>query len=285
MIRASRATTSYRVLHWNVAGNTMHRGSTSDGLVTSIVDSIRGDGAVLVSLNELCLQQYDALISALRAAKWPADPENFARFAPTVPGRSGGPCGGKDYGIGMFSKQPLGGAARLTLPSDGGEPRKLMCAALRDRPRVRFCTTHATFVDAYRLPQLQAIFGQVDAYRANGDQVILAGDFNVSPDFGRMDRFYSSQVNTPYNRNNTGHYREVDDSDPVNCPGYGETTIEANNGGGPCGKGSKIDMIFVHEDDYVASASTGDAKPSPRSCGGAACSDHRVLIGQVALAS
>ncbi|WP_214322557.1 hypothetical protein [Nonomuraea sediminis] len=56
--------------------------------------------------------------------------------------------------------------------------------------------------------------------------MILAGDLN---DFGRMDGFSSSQVDTPSN----GHYREADDNDPAHCPGYGEGTVEADTTGGP----------------------------------------------------
>lgn len=279
------AASSYRVWHWNIAGNTLHQGSTTDGLVAAAARSIQDDAAGLVSLNEVCVQQFNALINELRAADWPVDPANFARFEATLPGRAGGPCVGKEYGIALFSKWPLGQADRITLPDDGNEPRKLLCAPLRDEPQTRFCTTHATFVDAYRLPQLEAIFGRLDDYRAGGGRVILAGDLNVAPDFARMNPFYSSQVNTQNNGQNTGHYREVDDADPANCPGYGERTVEADDGGGPCGSGTKIDMIFAHEEGYVPSASTGDAKPAPRTCASKPCSDHRILTGLVAFGS
>ncbi|MFI6497330.1 endonuclease/exonuclease/phosphatase family protein [Nonomuraea typhae] len=279
----AQAATPYRILHWNVAGNTLHKGSTTDGLIAAATSRIRGSGAAFASLNEVCRQQFDALIKSLRAAGWPADPANFARFETALPGRSGGPCQGEDYGIALFSRKPLGAADRTTLPDDGDEPRKLLCAALRDQPRTRFCTTHSTFVDAYRLPQLTAVFGKLDAYRARGEQVIIAGDFNAAPDFGRMNRFYSSQVDTPNNGGNYGHYREVDDADAANCPGYGARTVEAADGGGPCRTGTKIDMIFAHEDDYVAGSSSGEARPSPVSCGGRACSDHRILTGTVTL--
>ncbi|MFD1931233.1 MULTISPECIES: endonuclease/exonuclease/phosphatase family protein [Nonomuraea] len=280
---AQAAVASFRVWHWNVAGNTMHKGSTTDGLVPAVTRSIQENGATFASLNELCQQQFDALIASLRNANWPADKANFARFEATIPGRPGGPCQGKAYGIGLFSKKPLGSADRFTLPDDGNEVRKLLCAPLKEDPHLRFCTTHSTFVDAFRLPQLTAIFGQLDTYRDNGDRVIIAGDFNAAPDFGRMNRFYSAQVNTPNNDGNTGHYREVDDADPAACPGYGETTVEKVDGGGPCRTGTKIDMIFTHESEYDAAASSGDAKPSPRTCGGKVCSDHRILTGTVAL--
>ncbi|MFI6294662.1 endonuclease/exonuclease/phosphatase family protein [Nonomuraea sp. NPDC050790] len=279
----AQAATSYRVWHWNVAGNTMHKGSTTDGLMPAAVSSITASGAVFASVNELCQQQFDTLIQRLRSAGWPEDPANFARFEATIPGRTGGPCQGKAYGIGLFSKKPLGAADRITLPDDGNEVRKLLCAPPRDGSGPRFCTTHSTFVDAYRLPQLTAIFDRMDAYRAAGERVIVAGDFNAAPDFARMNRFYSTQVDTPNNDGNTGHFREVDDADPAACPGYGETTLQTSDGGGPCGKGTKIDMIFTHDTEYVAASSSGDAKPAPTTCGGKACSDHRILTGIVTL--
>ncbi|MFI6537913.1 endonuclease/exonuclease/phosphatase family protein [Nonomuraea sp. NPDC050547] len=279
----ARAAVSHRVWHWNVAGNTMHKGSTTDGLIPAAVSSITGARAVFASVNELCQQQFDALIQRLRTAGWPEDPANFARFEATIPGRAGGPCQGKAYGIGLFSKKPLGAADRITLPYDGNEPRKLLCAPLREQKRLRFCTTHSTFVDAFRLPQLTAIFERMDAYRAAGDQVIVAGDFNAAPNFERMNRFYSSQVNTPNNDGNTGHFREVDDADAAACPGYGEGTLQKADGGGPCRTGTKIDMIFTHDGDYVAASSSGDARPSPTTCAGNACSDHRILTGTVTL--
>ncbi|MEV5739130.1 hypothetical protein AB0L30_03645 [Microbispora rosea] len=64
---AARAATSYRAWHWNIAGNTMHHGSTTDGLVAAAAQSIQDNNAVFASLNEVCAQQFTAMINQLRA--------------------------------------------------------------------------------------------------------------------------------------------------------------------------------------------------------------------------
>lgn len=66
--------------------------------------------------------------------------------------------------------------------------------------------------------------------------VILAGDLNNQPDYARLDKWYSSSPNTPYNSANYGSYRELDDTD-TRCAGYGEVTVD---NGGPCGLGRKM---------------------------------------------
>ncbi|WP_226898996.1 endonuclease/exonuclease/phosphatase family protein [Nonomuraea phyllanthi] len=283
---ASATAESSTIWHWNVAGNTLNHASTTNGMVRAAVSSITARGASFASFNELCENQYDALISGLRDAGWPADDANFARFVVTYPARSGGPCGGRDFGNAIFSRQPLGAAERITLPDDGmTEQRKMLCAPLKARPHLRFCTAHLTYVDAYRAAQLNAVLARLEAYHADGDTVVIAGDFNIQADAARLNGYYSSAVNTPNNRGNTGHYHELDDADQNNCPGYGELSVSTPDPRGPCGTGSKIDMIFVRE-DRIAGPYSGDTLAPPTSCAGnpdGLCSDHRALIGTVTL--
>src|SRR4051794_31237931 len=69
---APRATVHrYRVWQWNVAGNTLHHGSVSDGLISATVASIVGSSSQVATVNELCRQQFEALQAALAAAGWP----------------------------------------------------------------------------------------------------------------------------------------------------------------------------------------------------------------------
>ncbi|WP_063780739.1 endonuclease/exonuclease/phosphatase family protein [Nonomuraea sp. SBT364] len=283
---ASAAAASYTVWHWNVAGNTLNGGSTTSGMVQAAVGSIVARGANLASFNELCVNQYQALITGLRNAGWPADDGNFARFAVTYSARSGGPCGGRDFGNAIFSKQPLGAAERITLPDDGKtEQRKMLCAPLQARPRLRFCTTHTTYVDAYRASQLNAVLKELEDYHADGDTVVIAGDFNVHPDSARLNGYYSAGVSTANNGGNTGRYHELDDADPSKCPGYGELTVSVPDAKGPCGTGTKLDMIFARENKIVGSYS-GDSLAPSTSCAGNAgdlCSDHRVVVGTATL--
>ena len=274
-------TRTVNVWQWNVAGWKLHHGSTTDGLIAAAVSSIRNRDADFVAFNELCHRQYTAIITALRGAGWPTDPSNFARFSA---GTDTG-CGGDSFGNAIFSRAPLGSADRVVLPSDGKpEQRSLLCAPLRDVAGVRLCTTHITpsneVIDGKKIneTQLATVRARLDHYDSAGDAVIIAGDFNAQPNYGRLNDWYSPSVDGPNNPNNSGRYRELDDADPAHCLGYGENTA-ADGPGGPCGSGKKIDLIFVPE-NRIHGGYSGDSLSISQACGGA-CSDHRIVIGTV----
>lgn len=273
-------TATYTVSTWNVAGWAMHRGSTTDGLVSTISRSVQARGAELVALNEVCESQYRAVVASLRAAGWPEDPTDFARFEPHGPTA----CGGQAFGLAILSRAPLGAANRYALASDGStEGRRLLCAPLRARPHLRFCTTHITpetgVVDGQRAneTQLNEVHSRLESFNAAGDTVLVAGDLNAQPHDRRLDTWYSPAVATAHNASNTGAYRELDDTDP-RCPGYGEATTPGT-GGGLCGQAAKIDLILVRATRIVGSYSA-DSLPVP-TCGATPCSDHRPLLGTV----
>ena len=273
-------TGTYTVWTWNVAGWAMHRGSTSDGLMPTIADSVQRNGADLVALNELCEDQFVAMVDELAAAGWAEDPTNFARFEPHSPTA----CGGQPFGLAIFSKAPLGTANRYVLPSDGtSEGRRLLCAPLKSRPRLRFCTSHITpdtaVINGARATatQLDDVLRRLESFDAAGDTVLLAGDLNAQPSYGRLDSWYSAAVDTAHNGSNHGDYRELDDTDR-RCPGYGEATT-AGSSGGECGQSPKIDLIFARADRIVGSYSA-DSLAIPV-CGARPCSDHRTVVGTV----
>ncbi|WP_220446986.1 endonuclease/exonuclease/phosphatase family protein [Nonomuraea deserti] len=298
---SATATAAYTVWHWNVAGNKMHHGSTSDGMVAGAVASILNRDADLVAFNELCWGQYRSIQAELRSGGWPADPTNYSRFA-TILGPTPGVCdGNENYGNAIFSKRPLGPASRFTLPSDGSrEQRNLLCGHLLDAPRVRFCTTHITPSNAigdngqkHNVNQLTFVLDRLEGYGAEGDTVIIAGDFNAQPHYGRLNTWYSSTLDTAHNSGNTGHYRELDDNDLGHCPGYGEWTATGTpSPAPPCAAvqpRAKIDMIFVRQ-DRIAGPYMGDSLGISTSCTGipatekypaGSCSDHRILFGTV----
>ncbi len=276
----ARMTATYTVFTWNVAGWAMHRGSVADELVPTVSRSIQGSGAQLVALNEVCEDQYRALVASLRAAGWPDDPADFARFEPHGPDY----CGGQAFGVAIFSKAPLGDASRFVLSSDGTpEGRRMLCAPLASRVHLRFCTSHVTWVndvvDGQRATatQLNEVLRRLESFNAAGDTVLLAGDLNAQPQYRRLDTWYSSAVATAQNASNTGAYRELDDTDP-RCPGYGEATTPGSRGG-LCGQAAKIDFIFVRA-DHVVGSYTADSVDIP-SCDASPCSDHRAEIGTV----
>ena len=55
------------VLEPFVAGWAMHRGSTTDGLITVLSDSIRNRSSEFAAVNELCWSQYKAIQANLHA--------------------------------------------------------------------------------------------------------------------------------------------------------------------------------------------------------------------------
>ncbi|MFD0370394.1 endonuclease/exonuclease/phosphatase family protein [Streptomyces sp. NPDC127114] len=274
---------TYTVWQWNVAGNTIHDGSTTDGLVTQAAASIVNRGADFAAFNELCQGQYSALVSELRAKGWPQDEANFARFEPSRPAGNAAVCRGEAFGNAIFSKRPLGGAARLALPDDGtAEKRNMLCAPLTDGTATRFCTTHITTSQSFNVAQLDFVHQKLEEYAAAGETALIAGDFNAQPHYGRLNSYYAPSVDTAYNANNTGEYRELDDADAGNCLGYGEWTADGTPGATPpCGGYAKIDHIFVRESALAGPYSADSLAISTACTGVAACSDHRILIGTV----
>lgn len=278
-------TRSYRAWVWNVAGHLIHRGSTTDGLIEAAVSSIVSRDIDFVGFNELCGSQYRALQTALRDAGWPST-DNFSRFAEGSPAGTA-VCEGSNFGNAIFSREPLGGASRIMLPEDDGtETRSLLCAPLLDTPHMRWCTTHVTTSSevgddgfAANVRQLRFIQLQLLDWHDAGDTVLIGGDFNAQPHYGRLNRFYAPSVDTAVNGDNRGVHRELDDLDE-RCLGHGERTV-AEPTGGPCDTGVKIDLFFAREDEIVG-AYDSDSLAISNACGGA-CSDHRIVIGEVTL--
>lgn len=274
---------TYKVWQWNVAGNTIHDGSTTNGMVDQAAASIVNREADFAAFNELCQGQYSALVNELRAKGWPTDPQNFARFEPSRQAGNTSVCNGEAFGNGLFSKRPLGAAARITLPDDGtAEKRNMLCAPLTDGTGTRFCTTHITTTQSYNVDQLEAVRQKLEAYHATGETVLTAGDFNAQPHYGRLNSYYAPSLDVPNNGDNTGAYRELDDNDTGNCLGYGEWTANGTPGATPpCGGNAKLDLIFARE-SALAGPYSEDSLAISTSCSGVvACSDHRIVVGTV----
>lgn len=274
---------TYKVWQWNVAGNTIHDGSTTDGMVDQAAASIVNREADFAGFNELCQGQYDALVSKLRAKGWPADPQNFARFEPSRQAGNASVCNGEAFGNGLFSRRPLGTADRITLPDDGtAEKRKLLCAPLTDDTKTRFCTTHITTSQSFNVAQLESVRRKLEEYHTAHEIALIAGDFNAQPHYGRLNSFYAPSLDVPNNGNNTGAYRELDDNDTGNCLGYGEWTADGTPGAvPPCGGNAKIDLIFARESALAGPYSEDSLAISTSCTGVTACSDHRIIVGTV----
>jgi endonuclease/exonuclease/phosphatase family metal-dependent hydrolase len=284
---------TYNIWQWNVAGQKLNNGSVTSGMVDGAVSSIVYRNADFAAFNELCANQWRALVAQLRAANWPDDHDNFGRFEASRTAGDPDVCGGEAFGNAIFSKRPLGTADRIELPDDGtNEKRNMLCAPLLADSATRFCTTHITVAsDADKLAQLKDVQVRLDAWVKAGQTVVIAGDLNVQPHYPSLDTFYSATLNTTINGGNKGLFRELDDTDPVKqdptCLGYGEWTADdATVSQSPCKTMRKIDMIFVSEaalaaaDSYSADSlgiSTNCARTTHSPDG--RCSDHRILIG------
>lgn len=275
---------TYNVWQWNVAGHTIHKGSLDTGMVGAAAGSIVYRAADFAAVNELCENQYTALVGELRDRDWPQDETNFARFEPSRQAGNPSVCDGKAFGNAIFSRLPLGGADRITLPDDGSvEKRNMLCAGLTDGSPTRFCATHITINQDVNDAQLEAVRLKLEEYHTAGDTVLIAGDFNAQPNYARLNSFYSASLNTPGNPNNKGQYRELDDNDADHCPGYGEWTVEGGGTSLSCGPNAKLDMIFVRE-SALAGPYSADSLGISTGCTNVpdnACSDHRVLTGTV----
>ncbi|NBE96006.1 endonuclease/exonuclease/phosphatase family protein [Nonomuraea sp. KC401] len=280
---ASSATATYKIWHWNMAGHHSHLGSTTNGIIQAIAGSISYRNPDFVSINEICRNQYSAVIDVLQGMGWPQNATNFARYEPVTAAGDPGYCAGHGIGIAIFSRFALGETLRQTLPYDGsGKQRKLLCSHVAARPGTRFCTTHLTTVAASKSAQLGQVHGVLESYRSRGDVPIIAGDFNVQPDSPLLDTWYDATVNTDANHGNTGRYHELDDREAV-CPGWGEQTTESNKLGA-CGQSGKVDLIFVPAERLARYSA--DAHPIGHVCGGnrdKPCSDHRIVDATVSV--
>ncbi|MCX3062578.1 endonuclease/exonuclease/phosphatase family protein [Streptomyces beihaiensis] len=280
-----------RVWHWNIAGNTMHRGSVSDGIVDAVADSVITRRADVVSLNEVCESQYTAIRDRLAERGWPQAPDNFARFAPELRS-SPNLCGGRGgYGVALFGRHGLGAARRYRLSGGHGtEPRVMLCAPRTDLPHLTYCTTHiaTTTVSSggsvVARRQLARVRSLLDGLARRGQTYVVAGDFNAQPHYARLDTFYAASADTRHNPGNIGAHRELDDADKAHCPGYGEaTTLGGNAPAAPCGGHAKVDLVLVRQSQLAGGYSADALKPATSCRGLPTCSDHRVLVGTVRL--
>ncbi len=257
----------YRVLHWNIAGGKIHNCRTGN-IKRAVMELVRERDVDFVGLNEICPQQYEEIRLALKN-HWGKN----ARFSAWV-------RGGR-VGNAIFSRFALDEITKMKLGEDRYGDRNLLCGRVRNRPHLRFCSTHLS-PNGKAPGQLDRAFNRVERWWENRrDTVIVAGDFNIRPNEPAFNSVYAFDVDTRNNRNNHGRYHELDDDDPQHCRGYGERTVP-NTTGGPCGEGGKIDMIFVRRNRIVDNKYFANSLDIPQDCGGA-CSDHRAVIGSALL--
>lgn len=264
---------TYRVLHWNIAGGKENDCQT--GLITTaVVAYVRDRDVDFVGLNEVCPAQYDEIREALRQEWGKGAGATFSAYV--------GDAAARVVGNGIFSRLDITDVTTEKVGQDEFGDRNLLCAKIAATPHLRLCSTHLTPADTTARLQLQRVLARIEGWWNDfGDTVILTGDLNLHPDDPGLNAVYAPGANDPANNpNNAGNYRELDDDDPAQCPGYGEGTVPG--AGGPCQQGGKIDFIFARANRIVNGAYNGDTLAVPTTCNGA-CSDHRAVVGQVAV--
>ena len=278
---------TYNVWTWNIAGEKINKGKTTTGVTRTAANSIVSRDVQLASFNEICKDQYNDVVKRLKNAKW-SNASRFSYFAMAVKTKSS--CRGHGGGNAIFVKAGLSNVTVTKLADDIAKERRNLVCAMIGKTSDTFCTTHITIqtnlvkLTATDTPQpanvvqLAQVNAKLEQYYNSGRRVIIAGDFNSQPSYGRLNGWYAPSVSTPANGNNSGAYREIDDLD-ARCPGYGERTENTNDKATPCPSGSKIDLIFFREN--LVSSYSADALTISNNCSGRACSDHDILTGHV----
>lgn len=282
------ATATYKVWHWNISGH--EHGGTAGQITNTVLGSLSFRNPDFISVNEVCPQQYKAILEGLKAAGWPESQTNFARFEP-MPHATNDLCvsqgGGADtdpYGVAVFSRFAPNGTDRITLPYDGVRARKLLCVSVPKPGDPRFCTTHIA-TNNTKGAQLAAVRNQLVDWSTDkpgnpADTVIAAGDYNTQPNDPLLDSWYAPSVTGANNpAPNTGIFRELDDQDP-SCPGYGEQTTEGSLGN-TCGKPAKVDSIYAVESRLISY--DADSHPISQTACGGPCSNHRIVDGTLTI--
>ncbi len=262
-----------KVLHWNIAGG-KENGCQTEGITRAVVRYVREHDVDFVGLNEVCPAQYDSIRKALQR-HWGKG--RTAKFSAYV-GDGDGNHAGHTVGNAIFSKKNLEDVLKLKVGEDQFGNRNLLCARVKNKPHLRFCSAHLTPGDAAARRQLVTVKKRIERFwTERKDTVILAGDLNLNADDRGLDILYSENANTRNNGGNRGKYREADDADDNNCRGYGEQSHAGN--GGPCGRGGKIDFVFARQNRIVDGDHSGDTLNIPQDCTGV-CSDHRAVVGR-----
>jgi|GEM_PF-7033348 len=193
------------VMHLNIAGGTRHKGQTAiaDRLADSVAD--RAPGLPLaVSVNEVCVQQWERLFSRLQALGYTGHfgPSNWHEEH-TCDQEQACRCGpGKPYGNAIFWVGGHAEARTFSIPDEHQingaatlEKRNMVCGRAHFPERTWYCSTHLQNVDDARskdVARLQADDIMAIANVLNTEhRAIIMGDFNLHPDDSAMQRWFN----------------------------------------------------------------------------------------------
>ena len=292
------AETSVNTLTWNIEGG--YNGGFGEQL-DEVMKAVKDKDPDFLVVNELCSVQYDSMKERLVESGW-TKAKNYARYS-TMDTRKSCNNGKQDkIGFGIFSKQNLkpsqdGDETQLYAdPHSPGRKHFVNCVTPEDSPDVRMCGTHLvpnTGLDGEpndsNVKQVKDLNKTLSSYVDDGKAVVVAGDFNARPNWGRLDSIYAESVDTEANSGNTGAFRELDDDNADHCLGYGAGTMDGGDRPEPCNQdeGVKIDMIFASEAN-ISGDYSAEVLAIPETCKGDndddvdVCSDHHAVSGTLA---
>lgn len=270
-----------RVFHFNMCGavrdndKCTSKGGSGEGTsVPAIVSSAVDYQPDIVTLNEVCENQFDALLDQLEAGGYAMD----GRFGTARPDVS--TCDGSDYGNAVLSRRTIlndaGEQLSHPLPGpDGAEVRQLLCVDTPLRGRnVKACATHLSSSGGKQATQVSdGILPVVNTWLDAGIPVLIGGDFNVRPTDDALTPLYSRD-------GGTGRFREMDETDfdffTVGCRNeYAESCRSGEGTHDEVLVDPKIDYVFFSED---FAKPRGDATTSP-------VSDHDPLRATAVVAA
>jgi len=282
---------TYKLFQFNMCGHVCHDGNDTTDDPGDVVEAIRRSlvsaevDPVAASLNEVCINQFDKLMSVL-------PPDWHGRFAITKrPNDDDQLCmqGGHAHRFGnaLLTRRPIvdGSTEEFRLPYPRAEVRKLLCFRVDLAQDTRFCTTHIAphhklgrNGHAKQDRQIAEVTRHANGYVADGRPTILMGDFNVEPISEKLDRLYHDAT---FGGGASGRFKEVGQGDPnatypfaapCRCGGLTFNFTE--------GLTKRIDFIFASGRDWrIDSGQVTD----PASDAVGRESDHRIVRGEVTL--
>ncbi|MGW6500253.1 endonuclease/exonuclease/phosphatase family protein [Nonomuraea angiospora] len=242
-----------RALQFNMCGfggvpehacATSMRDDAASATASSLLD-FRPD---VVTLNEVCREQYDELLSITSANGYTLHGQFTAAPDPQST------CDSSEPGNALISSTPLSNVETTPLPGDDSpsEQNNLTCADTTMRGQVvKACVTQLSDVTQARPAQAEAVAQRVNAHIDAGFPVIVGGDFQSNPDGAVLTPLYS-------HHGGTGKLHELDetdiqyfDSDAGDCPPV-DRRCRSGEGTVPnLVLPLKLDYLFV-SDDFAA---------------------------------
>lgn len=221
-------------LQFNLCGNACSHGGP--GVVDELAGWIQRRRPLVVTLNEICENQYERLRADLGAYR--------GLFEPTARCRNGA-----RYGNVILVRGEVDRVGSWALPNPAGdEGRRLLCARARPAgaPELVACVIHISNYAGNIASQVEVVAGHVNRLAAD-HAVLVGGDFNTDPADPRLDPLYRGCDGA-----GPGAFREADSAgcarSPLNQRAGSDVVNEDTY------VGHKYDYIFLSDGDWTAVA-------------------------------